>query len=206
MIERVPVKGALLDLGASVNIMSTAIYDQKSWRPLLSSMDLEVQLADSTRRQPKGLLHFVPIKIRNQEVHADFIVLDMDDNFEAPLILGRPFLKIVKARIDTWKETIILNINRRHMRFRFQPREKYPSAYLELQETSINIGEENLSRSSRIPSHWMFHLRPSHPDGFVRTWIQCQYHAQDNDGKNQSPDSLSYTSTTSVGRFYHQKS
>jgi hypothetical protein len=52
------------------------------------------------------------------------MVLDMQDDGEMPLILGRTFLSDVSARIDvgTWK--IRIHIGRRNLTFKFQAGEQ----------------------------------------------------------------------------------
>jgi len=53
---------------------------------------LTIQLADCSTRQPVGILEDVPIQVGKFLIPCDFIVLDMDEDFPTPLILGRPFL------------------------------------------------------------------------------------------------------------------
>ena len=59
-----------------------------------------VQLADSTVRHPEGIVENIYVQIRNCFVLADFVVLNMDVDLGLDLILGRPVLSSVKARID----------------------------------------------------------------------------------------------------------
>jgi len=47
-----------------------------------------------------GILEDVPIQVGKFSIPCDFVVLDMDEDFPAPLILGRPFLATVGAVID----------------------------------------------------------------------------------------------------------
>jgi len=47
-----------------------------------------------------GTLEDVLVQSGKFIIPCDFIVLDMDENFQAPLILGRPLLAIVGAVID----------------------------------------------------------------------------------------------------------
>ena len=42
---------------------------------------------------------------------VDFVVLDMEEDQQVPLILGRPFLATVRALIDVHKDNLILRIN-----------------------------------------------------------------------------------------------
>ena len=59
-----------------------------------------VQLADSIVRHPEGIVENIYVRIRNCFILADFVVLNMDGDLGLDLILGRPFLNSVKARID----------------------------------------------------------------------------------------------------------
>jgi len=84
-------KDTLCDLGASVSIMSFSFYRELQLQELQPT-DLIIQLADSSIKPPVGILKDVPIQVGRFIIPCDFIVLDMDENFQAPLILGRPFL------------------------------------------------------------------------------------------------------------------
>ena len=87
-ILNIPVKGALCDLGASINIMPTTIYQKIDWVLPLTPTDIQVQLADSTIRQPKGKLYHIPVSIRSQVVFTDFIILTRKATLRCRLFLG----------------------------------------------------------------------------------------------------------------------
>ena len=53
---------------------------------------MTIQLADCSIRQPVGILEDVPVQVGMFLVLCDFVVLDMDEDFPTPLILGRLFL------------------------------------------------------------------------------------------------------------------
>ena len=53
---------------------------------------MTIQRADCSIRQPVGILEDVPVQVGTFLVPCDFVILDMDEDFPAPLILGRPFL------------------------------------------------------------------------------------------------------------------
>ena len=46
------------------------------------------------------------MKIGEHLVPVEFVILDMGEGSKAPLILGRPFLKIARANIDVGKGEI----------------------------------------------------------------------------------------------------
>jgi len=61
---------------------------------------IQLQMADQTFREVKGTVTDVPVKIDDHFVYTDFQVIDMgEDEYDSPIILGRPFLSTVKAII-----------------------------------------------------------------------------------------------------------
>jgi len=57
-------------------------------------------MADQTFREVKGTVTDVFVKIDDHFVYTDFQVIDMgEDEYDPPIILGRPFLSTVKAII-----------------------------------------------------------------------------------------------------------
>lgn len=59
-----------------------------------------IQLADWTVKQPMGVLEDVPLKVGKFNVPCDFIVMDMREDRQTPLILWRPFLKTLGALFE----------------------------------------------------------------------------------------------------------
>jgi len=57
-------------------------------------------MADQTFREVKGTVTDVLVKIDDHFVYTDFQIIDMgEDEYDPPIILGRPFLSTVKAII-----------------------------------------------------------------------------------------------------------
>ncbi|XP_052483033.1 uncharacterized protein LOC105781540 [Gossypium raimondii] len=86
---------AMLDLGASINVMPRSIYD-KVQLGALKDTRLIIQLADRSNAYPDGVLEDVLVQVNELVFPADFYVLDMrasDNSVDVPLLLGRPFLK-----------------------------------------------------------------------------------------------------------------
>ena len=84
---------ALCDLGASVSTIPKTLCD-------LEDCSLNLHLADSTIKNPMGRINDVLIVANRNLVPVDFIVLDIDCNLSCPIILGRPFLRMIGAIID----------------------------------------------------------------------------------------------------------
>jgi hypothetical protein len=115
------IKNALCDLGASVNLMLEAMFEELGY-PAISPTTMTVQLADSSINYLKGIIENLLVNVEAHYVFADFVVLDTQK--EMSLILGRPFLRDVNARIDVRAEKIQFRIGRRNMTFKFQAKEE----------------------------------------------------------------------------------
>ncbi|KAM2575086.1 hypothetical protein TB2_006943 [Malus domestica] len=66
----------------------------------LKPTSVSLQLADRSVTYPLGILEDVIIKVDKFYLPADFIVLDMEEDKEVPLILGRPFIATGRTLID----------------------------------------------------------------------------------------------------------
>ena len=109
---------ALCDLGASVNIMPKVTFENLSY-PSLFPTTMCVQLADSTVRYLEGVMENLLVKVRNTFILADFVFLNMEGDLGIPLILGRPFLRDMNARINVGTGKISLRIMGKTMKFKF---------------------------------------------------------------------------------------
>src|SRR3954452_5313177 len=80
---------ALCDLGASISVMPKKIYDMLDL-PSLEKCCLDVHLVDVTAKKPLVRVNNVLIKVNNNVVPVDFVVLDIECNASCPIILGKP--------------------------------------------------------------------------------------------------------------------
>ena len=78
--------------------MSLSLYKKLKLLDLKPTT-LIIRLADRTLRRPAGILDDAPIRVGKFIILCDFIIMDMDDNSRAPIILGRPFLATAGAVI-----------------------------------------------------------------------------------------------------------
>ena len=94
---------ALLDLGASVNLMPHSVYKQLGLGEL-EPTTITLSLADRSVKIPKGIVEDVLVKINNFYYPVDFVVLDTapssNEPNHVPIILGRPFLATANAIIN----------------------------------------------------------------------------------------------------------
>ena len=89
------VEKALLDLGATVNLLPYSMYKQLRLGELKPT-SITLSLADRSIKIPKGMVEDVQIQVDKLYYPVDFVVLDTEPaavgaNY-VPIILGRPFL------------------------------------------------------------------------------------------------------------------
>ncbi|KAA3467142.1 Transposon Ty3-I Gag-Pol polyprotein [Gossypium australe] len=93
------VESVLADLGARINVMSYKMFKQLGLgEPKPTKMN--IQIADRSVRYPRGIIDDVLVKVDKFIFPIDFVVLDMDEDIEVPMIFGRPFLATSKTIID----------------------------------------------------------------------------------------------------------
>ena len=94
---------ALLDLGASVNLLPYSVYKQLGLGELKPT-NITISLVDRSIKIPKGIIEDVLVKVDKFYYPVDFIVLDTKPVAEGtnhvPIILGRPFLATSNAIIN----------------------------------------------------------------------------------------------------------
>ncbi|KAK5839158.1 hypothetical protein PVK06_007924 [Gossypium arboreum] len=99
LIGSLDVNYTLVDLGASLNVMPYKMFKQLGLgKPKQTRMS--IQLADKTIRFPRGIIEDVLVKIDKFIFPIDFIVLDIEEYSNTPLILGKPFLATAITIID----------------------------------------------------------------------------------------------------------
>ena len=98
-------KRALYELGANINLMPLSIF---KWLGLGEARPTTVtlQLPDRSLKHPWGVI----VKVDKFIFPVDFIVLDMAEDKEIPIILGIPFLAIGRVVIDVEKGELKLRV------------------------------------------------------------------------------------------------
>ncbi|XP_061993424.1 uncharacterized protein LOC133711297 [Rosa rugosa] len=120
---------ALLDLGASINLMPFSVYESLNLGELKST-PVTIQLADRSIALPKGLVEDVLVQVNHLIFPADFFVLDMEPEpvpYDLPLILGRPFLRTARTKIDVFEGTLTMEFDGDVISFNIFEAMRYPS-------------------------------------------------------------------------------
>ncbi|XP_074266792.1 uncharacterized protein LOC141590079 [Silene latifolia] len=72
--------------------------------------NITLQMTDRSVRRPLDILEDVPVKVGKFFIPVDFIVLDIAEDAETPIILGRPFLCTSGAIIDVKQGRLTLAV------------------------------------------------------------------------------------------------
>ena len=86
-----------------------------------------LQLADRSLKHPRGVIEDVLVKVDKFIFPTDFIVLDMKEDQEIPIILGRLFLATGRAMIDVQKGELKLRVQDDEVRFNVFKAMRHPT-------------------------------------------------------------------------------
>nr|GEV76706.1 reverse transcriptase domain-containing protein [Tanacetum cinerariifolium] len=135
---RMDVCHALVDLGASINLMPLSIWKKLSL-PELTLTQMTLELADRSITRPKGVAKDVFIKVGKFHFPTNFVVVDFDADPQVPLILGRSFLRTDHALIDVYGEEITLWVNDEAVTFNLNQTMRYSSTYDDMLVNRIDV-------------------------------------------------------------------
>ncbi|GKB04002.1 RNA-directed DNA polymerase, eukaryota, partial [Tanacetum coccineum] len=116
-IHNVCFDKALIDLGASVSVMPFSTYTNLGLGDLTQT-SLTIELVDRTIKHPRGIAENVLVRIGKFIFPIDFIILDIPEDDDVSLILGRPFLSTAHAKIDIFKRKITLRVGEEKLVFK----------------------------------------------------------------------------------------
>ena len=103
------IQKALCDSGASINLMPLFVVRRLSLGELTPTT-VTLQMADRTMAKPEGVIEDVLVKVGKFVFLVDFIILDIEEDSQVPLLLGRPFLATGAALIDMQKGVLTLRV------------------------------------------------------------------------------------------------
>ncbi|CAN6573186.1 unnamed protein product [Malus baccata var. baccata] len=122
-------ESAMLDLGASINVMPYSIYASMNLGELKND-GVIIQLADRSNAYPNGVLEDVLVQVNHLIFPTDFYVLEMDESDHAlslPILLGRPFMKTARTKIDVFNGTLTMEFDGEVINFNLSDSMKFPS-------------------------------------------------------------------------------
>ncbi|XP_021743980.1 uncharacterized protein LOC110710024 [Chenopodium quinoa] len=113
-------QNTLCDLGAIVRIIPYSVFRKLKLGELLPT-NMTLQLADRSIKFSKGGVEDVPLKIGAFTIPVDFIVLEIAEDDNIPIILGKPFLDTLGTLIDVKGALITLRVGNNKASFELKP-------------------------------------------------------------------------------------
>ena len=172
---------ALLDLGASVNLLPYSVYKQLGLGELKPT-NITLSLADQSVKIPKGIVEDVLVKVDKFYYPVDFVVLDTEPIAigpnHVPIILGRPFLAtsnaIINCRNGVMQFTfgnMTLELNIFHLSNKHKQAEDERQEFDEVCSIGPSVGkpnahklqEELMKESEAIGGEWTASVTPAEP-------------------------------------------
>jgi hypothetical protein len=77
----------------------------------LTPTEISLQMADKSTAIPIGICEDVPIIVANVTILTNFVILDMPEDDNMSIILGRPFFNTARAVIDCNKSKVTFHVN-----------------------------------------------------------------------------------------------
>ncbi|XP_006584329.1 uncharacterized protein LOC114420539 [Glycine soja] len=122
-IGDVSVGKTLIDLGASINLMSLSMCRRLGELEIMPTM-MTLQLADRFATRSYGVIEDVLVRVKHFTFPVDFIVMDIEEGSKIHLILGRPFMLTASCVVDMGKKKLEMGIDNQKISFDLFEEEK----------------------------------------------------------------------------------
>ena len=137
---------ALCDMGASVSVMPLSVSPNLNMGKLKAA-NITLQMADRSIKYPLSVLEDVPVRVGKLYIPVDFVILEMKEDLQIPIILGTPFLHTVGAIIDVKSGKLTLCVGDDKITFNLNNFPKSPM----LEEKCFSIGLVDVNNVSNKP-------------------------------------------------------
>ena len=125
-IGKYEFKKALCDSGASINLMPLSVVQRLSLGEL-TPIAITLQMDDRSMAQPEGILEDLLVKVGKFIFPVDFVTMQMEEDTQVPLLLGRPFLATGAALIDVQKGELTLRVGDEAVQFNINRSMEHPN-------------------------------------------------------------------------------
>jgi len=139
---------ALCDLGASVSLLPLSLFKRIGIGELKPS-EMILKLADHSTIQIVGFVEDIPIKIEGIYIPTDFVVVDIPEDKDVPIILGRPFLATAGSIVDVKNGRIVFQVSDEMVGFELENVMKGPALYSLCMIKDHDVKERFLASSTQ---------------------------------------------------------
>ncbi|XP_016168490.1 uncharacterized protein LOC107611037 [Arachis ipaensis] len=116
-IGTITFEKALCDLSSSINLMPLSMMRKLGIQEVQPTR-ISLEMVDKSLKRAYSMVEIVLVKVKNLYLPANFVRLDTGEDKDNSIILGRPFLAILKALIDVEKGELILRLWEDHILFK----------------------------------------------------------------------------------------
>ncbi|XP_022856608.1 uncharacterized protein LOC111377712 [Olea europaea var. sylvestris] len=136
--------------------MPYSVYTSLKLGPL-NETGVIIQLVDKSNAYPKGVVENIIVKVNDLVFSADFYVFDMGYGDQTiPILLGRPFLRTSKAKIDFYSGILTMEFDDKINEFNIYDAMKHPdetNPVYSIKETITTLNPSPKSPKSGKSSH-----------------------------------------------------
>ncbi|KAL4337230.1 hypothetical protein AHAS_Ahas12G0089400 [Arachis hypogaea] len=118
----------MCDLGACISIIPLSIFVRLNLAPLKKSV-VKFALADKSVITVMGIAEDVLVAIKDLVFPVDFYILEMpptENRSSSSVLLGRPFLKTSKFKLDAFTGTYSFEVGDKTIKFNLEEAMKHP--------------------------------------------------------------------------------
>ncbi|XP_017423601.2 uncharacterized protein LOC108332809 [Vigna angularis] len=149
IIGNISVGKSLIDLGASINLMPLSMFEKIEGLELKPTRTT-LQLADRSLKYPYGVAEDVLVKVDKFLFPVDFLIMEMEEDVNVPLILGRSFMKTTRVLIDVENGKLKVRVQDEEVNFDVfkamsHPKDDKECFYLDALDEICMIQENNAS-------------------------------------------------------------
>ena len=124
-IGTVNVGKALIDLGSSINLIPYSVVK------LFGGLDMKLgrmtlQIADKSVARPMGIDEDVLVRVDKFVFSVDFVVMDIEEEDDVPLILGKAFMLATRMMIDYDGGLMKVRLDNEEINFNLHDAMKHP--------------------------------------------------------------------------------
>ncbi|XP_047175601.1 uncharacterized protein LOC124843026 [Vigna umbellata] len=140
---------ALIDLEASINLMSLSMFEKIKGLELKPTR-MTLQIADRSLKYPYGVAEDVLMKVDKFLFPVDFVIMEMEEDVNVSLILRRPFMKIARVLIELENDKLKVRVQDEEVNFNVfeamsHPKDDKESFHLDTLDEICMIKEKKAS-------------------------------------------------------------
>ena len=128
VVGKETIEKAMCDLGGSVSLLPLSLLKRIGIGDLKPTK-MTLQLAGRSIIYPAEILEDIPIKVGKIYIPTDFVVVDIKEDSEIPLLLGRSFLTAAGAVINVKYGKMIFHVDDAKVEFEIAKLMKDPSIF-----------------------------------------------------------------------------